>query len=87
MSFFMPIDAKGNATNLQATISSATSANYEGYTQPVPHHPITCTAGLYYDEEGVLSCDHAKTEQGDPRTQASLNHSVAILILEFAAQL
>lgn len=84
---FMPVDAKGNSMNLQATISSATASNYEGYVPPLPHHPITCTAGLYYDEEGVLSCDHAKTEKGDPRTQAGLNHSVAILLLEFAGKL
>lgn len=84
---FMPVDPKSGGINLQATISSATSANYEGYTPPMPHHPITCSGGLYYDEEGVMSCDHAKTEKGDPRTQASLNHSVAILLLEFAAKL
>jgi hypothetical protein len=84
---FMPVDPKGNTLNLQATIASATSANYEGYVPPMPHHPITCNGGLYYDEEGVLSCDHAKCEPSDPRTQASLNHSVAILLLEFAAKL
>lgn len=83
----MPTDPRGNSLNLQSTIASATSMQYEGYVAPLPHHPITCSGGLYYDEEGVLSCEHTKTENGDIRTQASLNHSVAILILEFASKL
>lgn len=72
--------------NLQATISAATSGT-EGQVTVLPHHPLTCTAGLFFDEEGELYCDHAKAPHGDKRTQAGLNHSVAILILELASKL
>lgn len=82
MSFIMGANA---SINLQATISSATATN-DGEVV-APHHPITCPAGLYFDEEGELYCDHAKAPSGNSRTQASLNHSMAILILELAAKL
>lgn len=83
MSFIMG----GNAlVNLQATISAATAGNSE-QEMVLPHHPITCTQGLYYDEEGELSCDHAKSPKGNKRTQASLNHSMAILLVELASKL
>ena len=82
MSFIMG----GNSNvNLQATISAAT-AGTDGQETVLPHHPITCTAGLYYYED-ELSCDHAKTESGNKRTQAALNHSMACLIVELAADL
>lgn len=84
MSFIGP----NSAPNLQATISSATSASSDNTVVVLPHHPITCAAGeLYFDEEGVLSCDHAKTEKGDPRTQAACHHSLAILLIELASKL
>lgn len=83
MSFIMG----GNAlVNLQATVSAAT-AGQSDYESVLPHHPITCTAGLFFDEEGELYCDHAKAPKGNKRTQASLNHSMAILIVELASQL
>jgi hypothetical protein len=83
MSFIMG----GNAlVNLQATISAAT-AGQPDYEAVLPHHPITCTAGLFFDEEGELYCDHAKAPKGDKRTQSGLNHSMAILLLELASQL
>lgn len=83
MSFIMG----GNAhVSLQATISAATSGT-EGQVTVLPHHPITCTQGLYFDEEGELYCDHAKSGKGDKRTQAALNHSMAILLIELASKL
>lgn len=83
MSFIMG----GNAlVNLQATISAATAGQSEHETV-LPHHPITCTQGLFFDEEGELYCDHAKAPKGNKRTQASLNHSMAILIVELASKL
>lgn len=81
-----PILMTGSSmTNLQATIAAGTA----GQTDQVvlPHHPITCTSGLYYDDEGILSCDHAIAPFGNQRTQASLNHSVACLIIELGCQL
>ena len=83
MSFIMG----GNAlVNLQATISAATAGTPE-HEAVIPHHPITCTAGLFYDEEGELYCDHAKAPKGNKRTQSALNHSMAILLLELASKL
>lgn len=69
--------------NLQATISSSTTMGGD-YQNPIPHHPITCSGGLYFDEEGALSCDHTKDIK-DARTQAACVHSLAILIIEFAS--
>ncbi len=82
MSFMKP-----SSISLQTTISAATASNHEGVAQILPHHPITCTAELFFDEEGCMYCTHAKAPQGDARTQASLNHSMAILILELASKL
>lgn len=83
MSFIMG----GNAhVNLQATISAATSGT-EGQVTVLPHHPISCTEGLYFDHEGELYCDHSKAPLGDKRTQAALNHSMAILLVELASKL
>lgn len=83
---YMPTNSSGNV-NLQTTIATTTATSGEGVVIITPHHPITCAAGLYFDEEGVLSCDHAKTEKGDARTQAALHHTVAILILELGSTL
>lgn len=84
MSVYAPTNASGDV-NLQSTIAAVTALTRDGTPIISPHHPVTCLAGIYFDEEGVLSCDHAKTEKGDARTQAALHHSVAILLLECAA--
>lgn len=78
-----------SSVNLQATIASATSgSSLEGEPACLPHHPISCASGgLYFDEEGDLSCDHAKASHGDRRTQAALTHSIAILIVELGCAL
>jgi hypothetical protein len=66
--------------NLQATLSASSSASSN---PPVaPHHPVTCNADLRYHEDGVLECDHARVEAGDPRTQVCLDHTIAILLIE-----
>lgn len=83
---FMPTNIEGSI-NLQSTVASASAMSDDGSPAIIPHHPITCAAGLYFDEDGVLSCDHAKTEKTNRRTQAALNHSLAILLLEFASKL
>lgn len=77
-----------NATvNLQATLSATTAGTGEGQVLILPHHPLVCGAGIYFDEEGDFSCDHAKAPHKDRRTQAALNHSLAILIVELASKL
>lgn len=83
----MSFIVNGNSlVNLQATISAATAGQTE-FETVLPHHPITCTAGLFFDEEGELYCDHAKAPRGNKRTQASLNHSMAVLLVELASNL
>lgn len=82
---FAPTNPDGKI-NLQATIASATST--VGWEIVTPHHPIVCNAGeLFYDEDGVLSCEHVKPEKGDGRTQQAVNHSVAMLLFELASKL
>ena len=75
----------GTATtiNLQATLSSSSS----GLGEPVkPHHPLSCTSALELGEDNSLACEHARVPAGDPRTQACLDHSVAILLIEMLQQ-
>ena len=66
--------------NLQATLSASSS----GLGEPViPHAPITCAQGpLFFHEDGTFACEHAQAPPGDQRTQACVDHSIAILILE-----
>lgn len=72
---------------LQATLSSA-SAGMDGGLPVAPHHPITCSLGeLRYEQDGSFSCDHAVVEPHDPRTQACIVHSIALLIIELAKEL
>lgn len=76
---------QGNAsTQLQSTISSATSG--VGELPPgVHHHPISCaTTTLRYEEDESFSCEHFEVPPGDHRTKASVNHSIALLIIEKA---
>jgi hypothetical protein len=72
---------------LQSTLSSA-SAGTDGGRLVAPHHPITCSLGeLRYEDDGSFSCDHAVVEPHDPRTQACVVHSIALLIIELATEL
>lgn len=68
--------------NLQATLSSTSVSDTPYY----PHHPITCTTKLRLEEDGTLACEHTSVPPTDSRTQACLNHSIAILLLELAGQ-
>jgi hypothetical protein len=72
---------------LQSTLSSASSGT-DGGRLVGPHHPITCPVGeLRYEEDGSFSCDHAVVEPHDPRTQACIVHSMALLIIELVKEL
>jgi hypothetical protein len=53
-----------------------------------PHHPVMCVESkeLKFFEDGTLSCPHAKATPGDVHTQAAINSSIAILIIELAIQ-
>ena len=73
-------------STLQYTLSSA-SAGTDGGRLVAPHHPITCSLGeLRYEEDGSFSCDHAVVEPHDPRAQACVVHSIALLIIELAQE-
>ena len=75
-----------SSVTLQSTLSSA-SACVDGRLV-APHHPITCARGeLRYEEDGAFSCDHGAVEPHDPRTQACIVHSIALLIIELAQEL
>jgi hypothetical protein len=72
---------------LQSTLSLA-STGTDGGRSVAPHHPITCSVGeLRYEDDGSFSCDHAVVEPHDPRTQACVVHSIALLIIELAKEL
>lgn len=77
------LNSKGGA-NLQATLSSASAATYQGDDNVLPHHPITCTSKLYYHEDGSMECEHSLAPPNNPRTQAILHHSLSCLIIELA---
>jgi len=65
--------------NMQATLSAATS----GVGDPVsPHFPLTCTSNLRFGEDNSLACEHVQVPPGDRRTQACIDHSIAILLIE-----
>lgn len=66
---------------LQSTLSAA-SATPDSPIQP--HHPITCSSKLYYEEDGTFCCEHASVPPNDLRTRHCIVHSVALLIIELA---
>ena len=67
---------------LQSTLASSSASGEIIY----PHHPITCTGTLRYNEDDTFECDHMKVGADDARTKQCLTHSVAILILEEAVR-
>jgi hypothetical protein len=72
--------------NLQATLSLASAT---GPSEPVvkPHHPITCSSRLRYEEDGTFACTHTSVPPDDVRTQQCLDHTVALLLMELSQQL
>lgn len=73
----------GGAIDLQATLKSSTVPGI--VTEPVyPHHPITCASKLRLEHDRTFSCEHASASAQDGRTQACLDLSIAILLIELA---
>lgn len=69
-----------SSINLQMNLCSASAL-----TDAIPagHHPITCRFGeLRLEEDGRFACDHGAVGPGDPRTQACVDHSIAVLLFE-----
>lgn len=82
-----PLYAQSNDSNAASTLQSTISAATSGIgilPDGVGHHPLTCTGKLYYDQDRVFSCEHFKVPANDARTQAGLNHSLALLLIEEA---
>ena len=52
-----------------------------------PHHPVTCSGALTYDEAGTLACEHASAPAEDRRTQFCLTYSVSLLLIELVNEL
>jgi hypothetical protein len=72
-----------DGVNLQATLAASTAGS--GVRQVVlPHHPITCASDLRLHDDGGLACDHAAAPPGDQRTQACIDDSVALLLIELS---
>lgn len=84
MSSLIPGMVGSGIPQLQSTISAATSTNEPSIN---PHHPITCTGNIYYDEDGTFRCDHASAPPDNPRNHQCVNHSVALLLIELAFQM
>jgi hypothetical protein len=76
--------AGASSINLQATLS--TSSSGIGDPPPGPHHPLSCTSTLELGEDNSLACEHVRVPAGDLRTQACIDHSVAILLIECLRQ-
>jgi hypothetical protein len=68
--------------NLQATLASCTF----GFEEVRPHHPITCNDTLRYDGD-TFSCPHSTVPVDEQRTDAAVNHTIALLLLELASRL
>jgi hypothetical protein len=72
--------AGDGSINLQATLSASSAMSPpEGVS--IPHHPITCTSTLRYDDDGTFGCEHADVPPGDVRTQFCIDHSIALLLI------
>ncbi len=82
----LAVRAPGGDLNLQATLSlsSATGPDESGVR---PHHPITCSSDLRFEEDGSFACGHAAVPPGDPRTQSCLDHTIALLLMELCQEL
>ena len=75
-----------NDVALQPILSSS-SALFDPGAEVRPHHPVTCTSPLRYDESVGLACDHAAVPPDDPRTRFCVTYSVALLLIELVHDL
>jgi hypothetical protein len=77
-----PIIYSGVGESALQPILSTSSAFVEGEDGVRPHHPVTCSDNLRYDDDGVLMCDHAAVPADDRRTRFCLHYSVSLLLIE-----
>ena len=81
-----PADDSSGAVGLQP-ILSASSALIDTGEGVRPHHPVTCSGALSYDEFGTLACEHAVAPAEDRRTQFCLTYSLSLLLIELVNDL
>lgn len=79
--YYAPSDP--TTINLQATLAASSSGLGE---PPTPHHPISCTSALCFHDDNTLACEHTQAPAGDLRTQACIDHSIAMLLIEVLRQ-
>lgn len=72
-----------NELQLQPTIAAASASD----DSVQPHHPITCTSKLFFEEDGAFRCEHAVAPPKNTRTQQCVSHSIALLLIELAMSL
>jgi len=82
----LAVRASSGDLNLQATLSLS-SATGPDENAVRPHHPITCSSSLRFEEDGTFACGHASVPPGDARTQSCIDHTVALLLLELVQDL
>lgn len=73
-------------SGLQSILSSSSALADTG-DGVRPHHPVTCSGSLRYDEAGTLACEHAAAPAEDRRTQFCLTYSVSLLLIELVNEL
>lgn len=81
---WLPTNGDGTL-NLQGTLSSATADGSLAGNIKGTHHPITCAGPLYMDEDNTIRCDHASAAPENPRNQAILDATIAILLFQEVA--
>jgi hypothetical protein len=79
------VRASDGGLNLQATLSIASSSTPA--ERVIPHHPITCTGELRFEDDGTFACNHAEAAPEDTRTRLCLDHTVALLLIELSQEL
>ena len=74
-------------TGLQEILSAQSALVHTSDSPVSPHHPVTCSSELSYDDDGRLACEHTVAPPEDLRTQYCLQYSVALLLIELVNQL
>lgn len=73
----------GDPTDIQGSLAMGSQ---QFATLVLPHHPITCTGALAYEEDGTMTCPHAKVSGDDLRALECVTHSITLLMMEIASK-
>lgn len=77
----------GRVLQLQAALSASSATGGLDPPGVRPHHPITCSGKLRLEPDGEFACEHSSAPPGDIRTQACIDHSIALLLIELSREL